>query len=114
LFEARAGKGLVVIGAPCNDFGAQESASERDIRDFCDASYHVTFPMTGKVEIVARDRRHPFFKWVASELGEECLPRWNFHKYLIGKGGRIADSFPSKAGPLGPNMLKAIDSALAA
>ena len=114
LYEARLGKGLVVIGVPCNDFGAQESAPESEIREFCSNSYHVTFPMTGKVEIVAKDRRHPFYRWVAAELGDGALPRWNFHKYLIGKDGAQVETFPSKAAPLGPTMLEAIDKALSA
>jgi glutathione peroxidase len=114
LYEAKATKGLVVVGVPCNDFGAQEPGSEREIRDFCDTSYHVTFPMTAKVEIVAGDRRHPFYQWIASELGETALPRWNFHKYLVGKDGGLIGAFPSKSAPLGPDMLEAIDKALAA
>lgn len=114
LYEAKAGKGLVVVGVPCNDFGHQESGSEREIREFCDNSYHVTFPMTSKVEIVPAQRRHPFYQWVAEELGDGALPRWNFHKYLIGKDGALLEAFPSKAAPLGPDMLEAIDHALAA
>lgn len=114
LYEAKAGKGLVVIGVPCNDFGHQEQGAEREIREFCDASYHVTFPMSGKVEIVAKDRRHPFYRWIATELGEGALPRWNFHKYLIGKDGSLVETFPSKAAPLGPTMLEAINKALSA
>jgi len=114
LYEARAPKGLVIIGAPCNDFGGQEPGAEAEIRQFCDASYHVAFPMTAKVEIAAPARRHPFYAWIAQELGETALPRWNFHKYLIGKDGALIESFPSKAAPLGPQMLGAIDKALAA
>lgn len=114
LYEAKVGKGLVVVGVPCNDFGHQEPGAEREIREFCDASYHVTFPMAGKVEIVSKERRHPFYKWIADELGDAALPRWNFHKYLIGKDGRVAEIFPSKAAPLGPMMLEAIEKALAA
>jgi glutathione peroxidase len=114
LYEAKAAKGLVIIGVPCNDFGHQEPSGEREIREFCDTSYHVTFPMTGKVDIVAKDRRHPFYKWVAEELGESALPRWNFHKYLVGKDGALVEAFPSKAAPLGPDMLGAINKALAA
>jgi glutathione peroxidase len=114
LYEAKAGKGLVVLGVPCNDFGQQEAGSEKEIREFCDGSYHVTFPMTGKVDIVAKDRRHPFYKWVAEELGESALPRWNFHKYLIGKDGALVGTFPSKATPLGPDMLEAMKKALLA
>jgi glutathione peroxidase len=114
LYEAKAGKGLVIIGVPCNDFGHQEAGSEREIREFCDTSYHVTFPMTAKADISAAAKRHPFYKWVADELGESALPRWNFHKYLIGKDGRIAGTFPSKAAPLGPEVLEAIKSAICA
>jgi glutathione peroxidase len=113
LHEAKAGKGLIVIGVPCNDFGAQEAGAEADIRSFCDAQYHVTFPMTGKVEIVGAGR-HPFYQWIALEAGESALPRWNFHKYLIGRDGQLIDGFPSSAAPLGPAMLDAIKKALAA
>lgn len=114
LYEAKAGKGLVVIGVPCNDFGAQEAAPEKTIREFCDANYHVSFPMAGKVEIASPARRHPFYQWVATELGENALPRWNFHKYLIGKDGALAEAFSSKAAPLEPAVLEAIDRALTA
>lgn len=114
LYEARAPKGLVVIGVPCNDFGAQESGAESDIRGFCDNTYHVKFPMTGKVDIIAPAKRHPFYAWVAQQLGDSALPRWNFHKFLIGKDGELVEAFPSKAAPLGPQMLEAIDKTLAA
>lgn len=114
LYESKVGKGLVIIGVPCNDFGHQEPGSEKDIREFCDSSYHVTFPMAAKVDIVAAPKRHPFYKWIAEELGESALPRWNFHKYLIGKDGELVEAFPSKAAPLGPDMVGAINKALCA
>jgi glutathione peroxidase len=114
LYEAKADKGLVIIGAPCNDFGHQEPGDAREIREFCDTSYHVTFPMTAKVEITSRERRHPFYKWVAEELGEGALPRWNFHKYLIGKDGGLAGAFGSKTAPRAPDMLEAIKGTICA
>lgn len=114
LYEAKAGKGLVIVGVPCNDFGHQEPGAEREIREFCDTSYHVTFPMTGKVEIVSEERRHPFYQWIADELGASALPRWNFHKYLIGKNGELIGSFGSKTAPLAPDMLEEIKVALTA
>jgi len=114
LYEAKADKGLVVIGVPCNDFGQQEPGDARAIREFCDASYHVSFPMTEKVEIVAPAKRHPFYRWVAEELGESALPRWNFHKYLIGKDGELKGAFSSKTAPLEPDLLDAIKDALTA
>lgn len=114
LYEARAGKGLVIIGVPSNDFGAQEPGDEQQIRAFCDSNFHVTFPMAGKAEITASGRRHPFYQWIAAELGESGLPRWNFHKYLIGKDGALAETLSSKSTPLSPDVLEAIDRALAA
>ncbi|MGE3143509.1 MAG: glutathione peroxidase [Hyphomonadaceae bacterium] len=112
LYESKAGKGLVVLGVPCNDFGAQESGSETEIGAFCDTNYHVTFPMTGKVDIVSPEKRHPFYKWVADQLGDEALPRWNFHKYLIGKDGALLESFGSKEAPLSPAIVTAVEKAL--
>ncbi|NWG52824.1 MAG: glutathione peroxidase [Hydrogenophilaceae bacterium] len=112
LYESRSGR-LVVLGVPCNDFGAQESGSEAEIAAFCDATYHVTFPMTGKVDILAKDKRHPFYAWIAHELGEDALPRWNFHKYLISADGALLESFGSKTAPLAPEVAAAIDRALA-
>jgi len=114
LFEAKSAKGLVVLGVPCNDFGGQEAGNAQDIRSFCDGTYHVTFPMTDKIDIAAPAKRHPFYDWIAQEFGESALPRWNFHKYLIGKQGDMIEAFPSKAAPLGPQMLEAINKALAA
>ena len=114
LYEAKAEKGLVILGVPCNDFGHQEPGAENEIREFCDSTYHVTFPMTAKVEISARERRHPFYQWIADELGESQLPRWNFHKYLIGKDGAIAGAFGSKTAPLAPDMLDELKTAICA
>jgi len=113
LYEARAKDGLVVLGVPCNDFGRQESKDESAIKAFCESAYHVTFPMTGKVSIVGAER-HPFYRWIALEAGESALPRWNFHKFLIGKDGALVEGFPSAAAPLGREMMAAIDEALTA
>jgi glutathione peroxidase len=113
LWEAKRKAGLIVLGVPCNDFGGQESGSEAEIQAFCAKNYHVTFPMTGKIEIVGPGR-HPFYQWIASELGPEALPRWNFHKYLIGKTGALEETFPSSAAPLGVEIVSAVDKALAA
>lgn len=113
LYEAKVGKGLVVIGAPCNEFGRQEGGAEADIAGFCQKQYNVTFPMTAKVEIIG-PHPHPLYRWLKAELGEDGLPKWNFHKYLFDRDGAIADSFPSSVTPLSPKMLSAIEKALAA
>jgi glutathione peroxidase len=111
LWEAKRNAGLIVLGVPCNDFGGQEPGDDAKIAEFCDKQYHVTFPMTGKVEIGGQNR-HPFYQWIAAELGAEALPRWNFHKYLIGKDGTLEESFPSKDTPLGVAVLGAVEKAL--
>lgn len=113
LYQAKHAKGFTVIGVPSNDFGAQETGSEADIQSFCEDRYNVTFPMTGKVEITGAGR-HPFYEWIAEEAGTSALPRWNFHKFLIGKHGELIDGFPSSTAPLGPEMITAIGKALAA
>jgi len=105
--------GLIVLGVPCNDFGAQESGSEEEIADFCNTTYGVSFPMTGKVDIVSREKRHPFYAWIAQQVGEDALPRWNFHKYLIGPDGALVEGFGSKTPPLALEITTAIDKALA-
>lgn len=112
LYEAHAAQGLVVLGVPCNDFGAQESGSEEAIAAFCDTRFHVGFPMTGKVAITAPAARHPFYQWIAAEVGEGALPRWNFHKFLIGRDGALREGFASAASPTGPEITAAVLSAL--
>jgi glutathione peroxidase len=113
LFEAKSAQGLVVIGVPSNDFGRQEPGDEAQIDTFCKHSYGVTFPMTAKVEIAGAGR-HPFFEWIRKELGDAALPKWNFHKFLIGRDGAILAAFAPSAGPLSPQVLAQIKSALAA
>ncbi|MBL8551975.1 MAG: glutathione peroxidase [Hyphomonadaceae bacterium] len=113
LYQTRKNDGLVIIGAPCNEFGGQEPGEEAEIATFCDTRYKVSFPMTGKLDIIARERRHPFYQWIAGELGEEALPRWNFHKYLIGKDGQLVESFSSQTSPMAREVICAIDKALA-
>ncbi|MGE0044639.1 MAG: glutathione peroxidase [Hyphomonadaceae bacterium] len=113
LYDAKAESGLVIVGAPCNDFGAQEAGSELEIATFCEGRYNVTFPMTGKVHIVSREARHPFYQWIAGELGEDALPKWNFHKYLIGRDGALVDGFSSKTPPLALELTGAIEKTLA-
>lgn len=113
LHEAKSAKGLTVIGAPCNDFGRQEPGEEASISAFCNETYAVTFAMTGKIEIIGAGR-HPFYEWIGKSLGETALPKWNFHKYLIGKDGALAGSYPSNTAPLAPEFLAEIKAALEA
>jgi glutathione peroxidase len=111
LWKEKGGKGLVVLGVPANDFGAQEPGTESEIKTFCEARFSVDFPMTAKEHVIGAEA-HPFYKWIAGELGEGAAPKWNFHKYLIGKDGTIAGTFGSRTEPGDAAMNAAIDEAL--
>ncbi|MGE0152743.1 MAG: glutathione peroxidase [Reyranellaceae bacterium] len=111
LHENYAAKGLVVLGVPCNDFGAQEPGSEKEIKTFCETGFGVTFPMTAKEHVIG-GQAHPLYKWIAQELGEGQAPRWNFHKYLISKDGELLGAFPSKVAPQSPELVRAVEEAL--
>ncbi len=113
LWERYRDRGLVVLGVPCNDFGHQEPGDEEAIRDFCTTRYGVTFPMTARESIVEGER-HPFFRWLEAEYGEAAMPRWNFHKYLIGPQGELLGAWPSQVEPLSEDVVSAIEDALAA
>jgi glutathione peroxidase len=112
LSRAYARRGLIVIGVPSNDFGAQEPGSDAEIAQFCETNYHTTFPLTHKEPVIGA-AAHPFYKWIASELGEDHLPKWNFAKYLIGRDGSLRGLFPSKVKPESPELAKAIETELA-
>ncbi|HXZ02728.1 MAG TPA: glutathione peroxidase [Stellaceae bacterium] len=91
-------RGLVVIGVPSNDFGEQEPGSAQEIKQFCESRYAVDFPLTEKQEVIGPGA-HPFFRWIAAELGEAGAPRWNFHKYLVAPDGGLAGAWPSAVRP---------------
>jgi glutathione peroxidase len=112
LFERYRERGLVVLGVPCNDFGAQEPGSAAEIGSFCQKNYGVAFPLAAKAGIVSASHRHPFYQSVAKALGEDQLPRWNFHKFLVGADGELLGSWPSKVSPLAREITDAIDGAL--
>ncbi len=113
LYRKYRDKGLVVLGVPANDFGKQEPGTEAEIRQFCETRFNVDFPLTAK-EIVIGPDAHPFYRGVVAELGEAAAPKWNFHKYLIGKDGEIAGTFGSRTVPNAPEVVAAIETALAA
>ena len=80
-------QGLLVLGVPSNDFGGQEPGGKTEIEKTAQGDYHVTFPLTEKAAVKGAGA-HPFYKWAAQERPLEA-PRWNFHKYLIGRDGRL-------------------------
>ena len=90
-------KNLVVIGIPTNNF-KQEPGSNKQIKDFCETNFGINFPMTEKINVIGSDA-HPFYKWAKQNYGIGAIPKWNFHKIVIGKDGKIADTFASITNP---------------
>ena len=106
-------KGLVVLGVPANDFGAQEPGSNEAIKSFCELNYGVDFPLLEKQTVVGASA-HPLFKWAAARTGPAGVPRWNFHKILIGRDGSLAAWFSTQTPPLDGKVTSAVEKALAA
>src|SRR3546814_9915529 len=107
LWQRYRDRGLVVLGVPSNDFGAQEPGSESEIKGFCETTYGVDFPLTAKQKVIGGDA-HPFYRWVVDQVGEDAAPKWNFHKYLIGREGELVGLWPSRVKPLAPEITQAI------
>jgi glutathione peroxidase len=104
-------RGLTIIGVPSNDFGGQEPGGTAEIVDTAQHQYGITFPIAAK-SVVLGPNAHPFYKWAADARPKET-PRWNFHKYLIGRDGYIADVFASPVEPTDTRVKTAIARALA-
>ncbi|MDD5325939.1 MAG: glutathione peroxidase [Polaromonas sp.] len=114
LHETYASKGLVVLGFPCNQFGAQDPGSNDDIAGFCQVNYGVSFPMMGKIDVNG-PAAHPLYKWLSSEapglLGSKAI-KWNFTKFLVGKNGRVIKRYAPTDKPA--DLAKDVEAALAA
>jgi glutathione peroxidase len=106
-------QGLVVLGVPCNQFGGQEPGDEAAIGAFCERNYGVSFPLTAKCDVRGQDA-HPFFVWAGEQAGRLGRPKWNFHKYLIGRDGAFINWFSTQTTPTGPKLTRAIAKALGA
>ena len=111
LHEKYADKGLVVIGVPCNQFGAQEPGTEKDIKQFCSSKYNVTFPMMSKVDVngAKQDALYTFLK-SKSEKTDDIS--WNFEKFVVGKDGKVAARFAPRVKPDAAEVLTAIEAEL--
>ena len=114
LHEQYGKKGLVVLGFPCNQFGAQDPGNDQEIAGFCQVNYGVTFPMMAKIDVNG-PAAHPLFQWLTSEkkgfLGSSNI-KWNFTKFLIGKDGEVIKRYAPQDPP--ESLAKDIEAALAA
>ena len=111
LFENYKNKGLVVVGIPSNQFGGQEPDNEAKIKDFCETNFNITFPMTSKYDVKGSNA-HPVYLWAKETFGKSTIPKWNFHKILIDKNGKVIDTFASFTSPMSKKIIKKIEEIL--
>ena len=111
LYENFKDKGLIVVGIPTNQFGGQEPGTESEIKNFCETNFNITFPMTSKYDVKG-DNAHPIYIWAKETYGKSTVPKWNFHKILINKNGKVEDTFASFTGPLSNKIIKKLEKIL--
>ena len=112
LYDDYKDQGLIVLGVPSNDFGNQESGTNSEVKEFCESTFSITFPLTEKNVVKGKDA-HPFFKWSKKELGFiGGVPRWNFHKIIIGKDGNAIAGYTALTRPSSKKFISEIEKAL--
>tara|TARA_B110000285_G_C14952342_1_gene527435 strand:- start:314 stop:868 length:555 start_codon:yes stop_codon:yes gene_type:complete len=111
LYDQYKEKGLVVIGIPSNQFGGQEPGSNEEIKNFCETNFNITFPITDKVDVKG-ENAHELYLWAKKNYGKSTIPKWNFHKILINKEGKVQDTFNSFIAPLSKKIIDQIELVL--
>ena len=111
LYEKYRDKNFYVIGVPSNQFGGQEPGSNAEIKNFCETNFNITFPLTDKVDVKG-DNAHEIYKWAKKNYGNSAVPKWNFHKILINKDGKIHETFGSFTDPLSKKIITNIENIL--
>ena len=103
-------KGLIVLGVPSNSFN-QEKKKNSEVKEFCEVNFSITFPLSAITEVKGNNA-HELFKWAKTNHGSSAVPKWNFHKILINKEGKIEDTFSSFTKPLSNKIINKIESIL--
>ena len=111
LYDKYSEKGLVVLGVPSNQYGGQEPGSNNEIKDFCETNFNITFPMTTKIDVKG-ENAHPIYLWAKENFGNAAVPKWNFHKILINKDGKIEDTYSSFTKPMSKKLINKIEEIL--
>ena len=107
LYNDYKNKDVIVIGVPTNNF-KQEPGTNDQIKDFCETTFGISFPMTEKINVIGANS-HPFYKWARKDFGMSAIPKWNFHKIVIGKNGKIEDTFASFTKPTSKKFIRLIE-----
>ena len=110
IFDRYKDDGLIVLGVPSDDFN-QELSNEAEVKKFCEIRFGVNFPMTSIQKIRGNDA-HPLYQWISSNVSVIGQPRWNFHKYLISKEGKVLNWFSSMTSPSSEGLVKQVEDAL--
>ena len=110
LWEKYKSKGLIVFGVPSNSFN-QEKNSNNDVKEFCEVNFDINFPLSSIFEVKGKNA-HEIFKWAKDNHGNSAVPKWNFHKILINKSGKVEDTFASFTKPKSNKIIKKIESLL--
>ena len=110
LWDQYKSKGLIVLGVPSNSFN-QEKNNNKEIKEFCEVNFNITFPLTSLTEVKG-ESAHEVFKWAKDDYGNSAVPKWNFHKILINKEGKIEDTFTSFTNPMSKKITKKIEQIL--
>tara|TARA_B100000575_G_scaffold268886_1_gene248153 strand:+ start:338 stop:883 length:546 start_codon:yes stop_codon:yes gene_type:complete len=110
LWDKYKSKGLIVLGVPSNSFN-QEKKSDTDVKEFCEVNFNITFPLSTITEVKG-ENAHELFKWAKDNHGKSAVPRWNFHKILINKEGKIEETFASFTKPSSKKIINKIENIL--
>ena len=110
LWDKYQSKGLIVLGIPSNSFN-QEQSKDDEVKEFCEVNFNITFPLSAITEVKGNNA-HELFKWAKTNHGSSAVPKWNFHKILINKEGKIEDTFSSFTKPLSNKIINKIESIL--
>ena len=110
LWETYGSKGLVVLGVPSNSFN-QEKNNNSEVKKFCEVNFDINFPLTAITEVKGNNA-HDIFKWAEKNHGKSAVPKWNFHKILVNKEGKIEDTFTSFTKPMSKKIINKIEDIL--
>ena len=110
LWDLYKSKGLIVVGVPSNSFD-QEKKNNNDVKEFCEVNFNINFPITTITEVKG-ENAHELFKWAKENHGKSAIPKWNFHKILINKNGKIEETYTSFTNPMSKKIITKIESLL--
>ena len=110
LWEKYNSKGLIVLGVPSDSFN-QEKETNKDVKEFCDVNFNISFPLTQIVKVKG-EKAHPVYKWAKKNFGNSAVPKWNFHKILINKEGKVQNTYSSLTKPMSNKIISEIENIL--